>query len=242
MAARKRAAIGHGLLARHSLAHTCERGYLVRCMGKLKLHGERGWGSAIVEAQLAWYAIDYDFEQVGDLFKSAEARRRLEKLNPLAQVPTLVLADGTVMTESAAITLHLADVAHDDGLVPRPTDPLRPMFLRWLIFLVANVYPTYTYADDPSRFVAALEAQKGFKDAVDRYARGLYSQLEQQAREPWFLGDRFSALDIYLAVMTRWRPGRAWFAEHAPRLFAIATRTEALERLAPVYRANFAGG
>jgi GST-like protein len=210
-------------------------------MGKLKLYGEPGWGSAIVEAQLAWYGFEYDFEPVGDLFKSPDARRRLEAVNPLAQVPTLVLADGTLMTESAAITLHLADVADDDTLVPRATEPQRPMFLRWLIFLVANVYPTYTYADDPSRFVEAPEAQKSFRAAVDRYACRLYSQLEREVEGTWFLGGRFSALDIYVAVMTRWRPGRTWFAEHAPRLFAIAGKAEALDRLAPVWRKNFAG-
>jgi GST-like protein len=214
--------------------------------GQLKLYGERGWGSAIVEAQLAWYELDYEFEQVGDLFKSpdaqyTDARRRLESANPLAQVPTLVLADGTVMTESAAITLLLADIANDDALVPRAADSLRPAFLRWLIFLVANLYPTYTYADDPSRFVEVKDAQQPFKDAVDRYARKLYSLLERQAGQPWFLGDRFSALDIYLTVMTRWRPRRAWHAEQAPRLFAIATKTEGLERLADVWRKNSSG-
>src|SRR5690606_39793795 len=68
-------------------------------------------------------------------------------------LPIFVLPGGEVMTESAAITLHLADLAQDDTLVPAPGDPARTKFLRWLVFLVANVYPTYTYADDPSRFV-----------------------------------------------------------------------------------------
>ena len=74
-------------------------------MGKMRLFGEPGWGSAIVEAQLDWYGIEYDFERVGNLFKSAESRQRLAAVNPLAQIPTLVLADGAVLTESAAITL-----------------------------------------------------------------------------------------------------------------------------------------
>ena len=208
-------------------------------MRKPKLYGEHGWGSAIVEAQLAWYGFEFEFEQVGDLFKSADARRRLESVNPLAQVPTLVLADGTVLTESAAITLYLAELADDDALVPRAGDPLRPAFLRWLVFLVANVYPTYTYADDPSRFVATSDAQQSFREAVDRYACKLYSLLERAAGQPWFFADRFSALDVYIAVMTRWRPRRAWFAEHAPRLFAIATKAEGLDRLAAVWRKNF---
>jgi GST-like protein len=211
-------------------------------MGRMKLFGEPGWGSAIVEAQLAWYGFAYDFDRVGDLFKSAESRQRLATVNPLAQIPTLVLDDGTVMTESAAITLHLADVAGNDSLVPGAGQASRAAFLRWLMFIVANIYPTYTYADDPTRFVEVSDAQQSFKNAVDRYAQKLYAILDGEAGEPWFLGERFCALDIYVCVMSRWRPKRPWFAEHAPRLFAIASRAEAVDRLQAVWRTNYPDG
>jgi GST-like protein len=210
-------------------------------MERMKLFGEPGWGSVLVEAQLAWYGFAYDFERVGDLFKTAEARERLVKVNPLAQVPTLVLGDGSVMTESAAITLLLADYAGNGELVPPPGDPDRARFLRWLIYVVANIYPTYTYGDDPSRFVAA-GAQQEFKERVTQYAKKLYSILNANAGSPWFLGERFSALDIYVCGISRWRPGRDWFAANAPRLFEIAARTESLPRLEPVWRRNLAAG
>src|SRR5262245_4684758 len=45
-------------------------GGVVRLMGKMRLFGEPGWGSSVVEAQLDWYGLPYDFERVGDLFKS----------------------------------------------------------------------------------------------------------------------------------------------------------------------------
>ena len=208
-------------------------------MGKARLFGEPGWGSAIVEAQLDWYGIEHDFERVGNLFESDGAsRQRLSAVNPLAQVPTLVLADGTVLAESAAITLHLAEVADEDTLVPRAGDAARWPFLRWLVFLVANVYPTYTYGDQPSRFVDGAEAQQSFRSHVDAYAKKLYSMLESSAGAPWFLGERFSALDIYVCVMTRWRPKREWFAANAPKLAAIAARTEQVPELAACWRRN----
>ena len=59
------------------------------------LHGRAGWGSAIVEAQLAFCGLPYRLVEAGDLFGSSEARERLQPLNPLAQVPTLVLPAGT---------------------------------------------------------------------------------------------------------------------------------------------------
>jgi len=208
-------------------------------MSKITVYGRRGWGSAIVEAQLEWLGLDYTYKAVGDLLRSAEARRTLAPVNPLAQVPALVLPNGQTLTESAAITLYLADMTGRDDLVPPPGSAKRPDFLRWLIFLVANVYPTYTYADEPDRFVSDAAARGGFRANVDAYAQRLYAILDATARTPWFLGDRFSALDIYVAVMTRWRPGRQWFAENTPQLHAIATRADAIPQLQAVWSRNF---
>ena len=39
-------------------------------------------------------------------------------INPTGQIPTLVLPDGSVLTESAAILIHLADAHPDSGLLP----------------------------------------------------------------------------------------------------------------------------
>ncbi|MBN9090443.1 MAG: glutathione S-transferase [Reyranella sp.] len=208
-------------------------------MAGYKLWGRAGWGSTLVEAQLVWYGLPFTFEAVGDLFKEPDAKAKLEKVNPLAQVPTLILPDGQVMSESAAITLLLADIAGTDSLVPAPGAPERAAFLRWLVFIVANIYPTFTYADDPSRFVSVNAARDPFRAATDAYAQRLWKQVESQARAPWFLADRFSALDIYLSVMTRWRPKRGWFETETPRLFAIARRADAKPELAEVWKRNW---
>jgi GST-like protein len=154
-------------------------------------------------------------------------------------VPTLILPDGQVMSESAAITLLLADLAGNDSLVPRPGAPERAAFLRWLVFIVANIYPTFTYADDPARFVSVSPARDPFRAATDAYAQRLWKQVESQARAPWFLGERFSALDIYVSVMTRWRPRRGWFETETPKLFAIAHRADVRPELAEVWKRNW---
>jgi GST-like protein len=208
-------------------------------MSTFTLYACPGWGSAIVEAQLAWYGLPYQIVEAGDLFDSEAAREKLRPLNALTQVPVLELPNGQVMTESAAITLHLADLTGSHGLVPAPSAPQRADFLRWLVFLVANVYPTFTYADLPGRFVSDETAQKDFRANVDTYARRLWTQVEAAARSPYFLGETCSALDIYLAVMTRWRPGPAWFSENAPLLASAAQRAAELPAVAPVIARNF---
>jgi hypothetical protein len=86
------------------------------------------------------------------------------------------------MTESAAITLHLADVSGSSELVSPSGDLTRRRFLRWLNFLVANVYPTFTYTDNPSRFVQVEGARQAFCDSVDRYPQ-----------RPWLIVDAAAA-------------------------------------------------
>lgn len=206
----------------------------------LTLYGHQGWGSSIIEAQLDWYGMKFHYEDAGDLFKDAHARRKLMALNGVAQVPTLVFDDGQVMTESAAITLYLADLAKSDALVPHADDPARPRFLRWLIFVVANIYPTFTYVDDPGRFVRDEDAQADFANQVKAYRQRLWRMVESEARRPWFLGERFSALDLYIAVMNHWQPRQEWFSINAPSLHSIAGATMRLERLMPAFRRNFA--
>lgn len=206
-----------------------------------RLYGVPGWGSVLVEAALVRALVPYGFEDVAGFDEPGPARERLVAVNPLAQVPALVLPDGTVMTESAAILLHLAETYPEAGLAPPVGDPLRPVFLRRLIWLVSAVYATFTYADYPERW--APSAPDELRERVLARRKDLWRQWEGEIEPaPWALGERFSALDIWIAVMTRWRPGRDWLAAECPKLNDIAQRGDAEHDLAEVWARNFAPG
>ncbi len=66
-------------------------------------------------------------------------------------VPTLELENGAIVTETAAIALMVLDRRPD--LAPPVGQAERQQFQRLLIWFVANVYPTFTYADYPERWV-----------------------------------------------------------------------------------------
>ena len=199
-----------------------------------------GWGSALAEAMVALCGLPLQIEDVTGFDRPGEARDRLVRVNPLGQVPTLLLPDGPVMTESGAIALLLSERHPEAGLAPRPASPSRPVFLRRLIWLVANVYPTFTYGDYPQRWVS--EETKALRTSTDTYRENLWRQFESDVGDGdgnWVLGPEFSALDVYVAVMTHWRPRRAWFARECPRLSAIAARVDEHPILGAVLRRNF---
>jgi GST-like protein len=203
------------------------------------LYGKAGWGSVIIEAQLELAKLPYRIEEV-DPLESAADRDRLVTFNPLAQLPTLILPDGQVMTESAAITLHIGDRAPQAGLVPPPGDKTRDAFLRWLVFIVANVYPMFTVGDDTSRFVSDPIAQKELRVSTENYKARSWQIVESNiVPKPWFLGTRFSALDIFAATITRWRPRREWYKENCPKLYGVALAADGEPRLAKVWKRNF---
>ncbi|WP_448206075.1 glutathione S-transferase family protein [Azospirillum sp. sgz302134] len=202
------------------------------------LYGVPGWGSVLVEAMLTRCGAPFRFEDVDGFDRDGPARDRLVAVNPLAQVPALVLPDGTVMTESAAIALLLAERHPQAGLAPPPGTRERAGFLRWLVWMVANVYPTFTYGDYPERWAA--NAPDDLRASTLAHRQRLWREFEAVAVVgPWVLGEGFSALDIYVGAMVHWRPRRAWFAENCQRLSAVADRVLSLPDLAPVWRRNF---
>ena len=202
------------------------------------LVGSKGCGNAIVEFAFALAGLPCDCKEV-DYSPGSPTRERLLAVNPLGQVPALVLPDGRVLTESLAMLHYVDDRAPKAGLIPPPGDPTREAFYRWVVFLVAAVYPTFTYGDDPKKWVADEAGAKMLRESTDRHRESLLRQMEAAASQPWFLGERMSAIDLYLIAMTRWRPGRKWFDANASKLVAIAQRAGVLAALAPIVKRHF---
>lgn len=205
--------------------------------GPFTLYQNPGWGSVLIEAQLCTYGFETRLVAVGDIFQDTAVRAGFAKINPLIQIPTLGLPSGAVMTESAAITLYLADIARNDLLVPGPGASERAEFLRWLIYLVAAIYPTFVFGDMPERYVRDDPAY--FQQRMIERRQELWQIIEAAAKDPWFLGQRYSAIDIYLACMVHWRPRQAWFAAHAPKIAAIAMRASVRPEIAACMTRNF---
>ncbi len=203
---------------------------------KVALYGGKGCGSAAVEVMLTLADMPYEMI-VATPWEPTPALEDLKRINPLAQVPTLVLPDGAVMTESAAMMMWLAE--RIPGMLPQSAEQ-RAAFYRWMIFIPANIYAMFTIRDFPSRWVDDASAQTQLKDRATERMKQSYAMMENaMTPAPWLLGNNMSALDIYVAMTTQWTPGRKWFAEHCPKIISAVTLTERHPVIAKVWEKNF---
>lgn len=201
----------------------------------ITVYGVPGWGSALSEVMLTLAEIPYRFVNVDGFDQPGAQQGMLKKLNPLGQVPTLQLDDGSIMTESAAVALMILDQRPD--LAPPVGTPERQQFWRLLVWLVANVYPTFTYADYPERWASAAPEQ--LQENCKAYRKSLYLWLESQLKAaPYAFGESLTLLDIYICVMRTWGPRHAWFKEHTPKFSAIADAVCRVPALQEVLRNN----
>lgn len=201
---------------------------------KYTLYGRPGSGSAAVEAMLALTGVNHE---IVDIAKAdAVALDRLYSLNPLGQVPALLLPDGEVMTESAAMMILLADASPGAGLSPGSTDAGRARFLRLMVYLSANLYMSCLRYYYPDRYTADPDGGPAVKRAAaERIGFEWRIYDEWTAPGPFALGEAISAVDIYASMLMDWAEDRdLLFARH-PRLAAVARAVAAHPRIAPVW-------
>ncbi len=204
------------------------------------VHGSPSTGSVLVEAALTLLELPYRLADPTAYADYDDALEQVTKVNPMRQLPALELPDGQIMTESAAILIWLTETYGDHRLAPGVGDPLRPAFLRWMVFLSAQIYGHFWVMDEPARVVTDKAQEAVVRERLgDRIAHN-WAVLESQTDPgPYVLGERMTPIDLYVALVSRWRPGRKRLHAAAPKLGEVARRVDADPRLQALWAERF---
>jgi len=207
-------------------------------LGMYTLYGKKGSGSATTQIALDIVGAAYRIVDTASWAPNA-AFAELLKANPLGQIPTLVLPDGGVLSESAAILIHLGEAHPQSGLLPR-AHQARAQVLRGLVFIAANCYAAIGVIDFPERWCADADRDDALKERIRGAARQrLHAYWEMFAdiftARPYLGGERLSALDVHAAVVSRWSGARAHLEARRPGFYATLMRIEAEPRVAAVF-------
>lgn len=125
------------------------------------------------------------------------------RVHPLGHVPALD-DDGTVIIESAAIALHLADRFPDRGLAPAPGSPDRGRYYQWIVYAVVTVEPQVATVAEQGRLAPGERSEQVVEKARARF-REVAAPLETHlAGRSFMVGDRFTAADVVVASVLAW--------------------------------------
>ncbi len=203
-----------------------------------KLYNVKSWGSLAPHCLLEELEVPYQ-----NIWMTREQVRAPEfrELHPLGYVPVLGLPDGRPLIESAAIVTFLTIAHADKGMAPDPGSFDHGGFLSQLNFMSTSLYPVISmafpknaYAMDSAHdaFIVATATEKSFE---------LFDILEADlAKEgPWLLGERYSALDSYLFMLSLWaRPSEKDLHERFPNIARLATAIRQRPKLKAVLESH----
>ena len=204
------------------------------------LYGAPGSGATPVHAALTLIGAQVDPIDIATWESEAECDR-IAPVNPMRQVPALVLPSGEIMTESAAMLIWLGDRHPEAGLCPAPDDPLRARYLRWMVYLPAAIYSMFWVRDKPSRLAPDPAAHPALLERTAERVAECWRLMDAQigTPSPYLLGERLSMLDLYVTVVSRWTPHRQRCYREAPRMAEVANRVDADPRLAAFWAERF---
>jgi len=206
------------------------------------LYGKPGSGSASIEAALVVAREPFQIVETASWDKN-DAYPDLLRVNPLGQIPTLVLDDGSALSESAAILIYLATAHPDSKLLPAGSSE-RAQAIRGLVFIAANCYAAISIIDYPERWCQNANDDEKVQERIRAGTRArLHRHWEMFADlfpgHPYLSGEDLGALDLLAAVVSKWSGSRQHLQLHRPAFHETLMRMEAHPDVAPVFARNW---
>ncbi|MEQ9314946.1 MAG: glutathione S-transferase family protein [Henriciella sp.] len=167
----------------------------------MKLYNSVGPNPQVVRTFMFERGITVDIVPV-DLMAGENRKADYLKVNPAGQLPALVLADGTLITEITAICEYLDEISPGDSLIGNTPEEraVTRRWMRWTDFEVIDpMTRAFRYAEGLQLFQSRLpcfpDAAPGLKECVKEALRWLNGQMDGKT---WLAGERFTLADILL--------------------------------------------
>jgi len=120
-------------------------------------------------------------------------------INPRGYVPALRLADGTVLTEVAALVQYLTDLKPKAGLAPEAGSFERIQLQAWLTFISSELHKVF------SPWLWHKDTAESTVSAVRERIATRFAELDRVlAAQPYLMGENFSVADAYAFAIVNW--------------------------------------
>jgi glutathione S-transferase len=152
---------------------------------------------------LEWSGVPYRLCRIE--MPSVVASDAFKRINPVAETPSLMTADGRLVSQSVAILHHIGRLRPTAGLVPEQGTPAFDRFNEVLAFLNTGFFESFAplwYALEHGAGGSEAEALRAMGH---RKVRKAHRDLERLlGSSPWLAGERRTAADAYFMGIARW--------------------------------------
>ncbi|NKB75497.1 MAG: hypothetical protein GKR96_00285 [Gammaproteobacteria bacterium] len=204
-----------------------------------KLYWAESTGAFVVHAALNECGAKYELVPL-DYDNNEHKKEPYTKINPTGEIPALILPDGTVLTETVAMTLHLAEAFPDAGLLPPLGTSERAMAYRWLLYMATNTYMHDLRYYYPERYTMNEGQADGVKTAglalMERSLGTLDDALKGQS---YLAGTQMSIADTYLGMMSMWHPDGDAYMDKLSNVQRVVNAVKSRPSMTEVWHLNF---
>lgn len=164
----------------------------------MKLYVSAGTCSQAPHILFREAGIAVELVPVDTASKTYDGGRDYLAVNANGYVPALEIEPGVVLTEGPAIMQYIADLKPAAGLVPANGTLARYQQQSWLNFVTSELHKGYAPLFNPATPAA-------YREIALATLRKRYAVVEAELTSHAYLGgERFSAADAYLYVVTGW--------------------------------------
>ena len=199
----------------------------------MKLYYARGTISIVVAITLEEAGLEYEPVKVS--FATAEQTKPdYLGLNPKGRVPTLVLDDGTILTETGALLEYIAAVQPDATLVPQqPTDAAHMRGVMY--YLASTMHVAHAHKMRGSRWADQQSSWDDMTAKVPETMAACADYVQSHClRGDFVTGETLSLADPYLFVVCNWLAGDGVDPADYPKIDAFLSRMEARDSVKAV--------
>ncbi len=163
----------------------------------MKLYYAPGACSLSPHIVLRETGLPFTMEQVDLATKETASGEDYYIVNTKGSVPALMLDNGEVLTEGAAILQYLADLVPEKKLAPKPGTMERYRLMEALNYIATELHKSFIPIFNPA-YEGAIGAAKNKLTVEFDYVDRVLSQ------KPYWLGEEFTVADAYLFTVSCW--------------------------------------
>ncbi len=203
-----------------------------------KLYNVKTWGSLAIHCMLEEMELPYT-----NIWMTPEQVRApdFRGISPLGMIPALGLQDGRSVYESAAIVSFLVAAHPETHMSPSIGSPAYGEFMSLLHFMSTEIYALENVAYMAEFYAPGPGQQDALRKKVWEQSDVHWLIFEKRlaAAGPWLMGQDYTALDLYLFMLSIWaKPSESAFHAKFPALAKLAKAVRARPKLKAVLEAH----